>query len=103
MGVAEEHGFGAAATDVVPLAARVRRGAVGVPRPVALNDLRGRFAGYFGAADGNVGGGELSGAGSDIFHAAKVAVPLDEVAIAPTVPAGLGVGIEGVAFVSRTM
>src|SRR6266478_1237686 len=45
--VSEQHRLAALAAHVVPLAARIGDHTVGVPGPIALNDLRGRLAGEF--------------------------------------------------------
>ena len=87
----------------MPFTPRIGYLAVGVPGPIGLNDFGGWPERDFCAGDSFAGIDELAGAAGDSFDPEGVAVPLDQVTVAPTFPAGFYLRIEGITFIGRTM
>ena len=101
--VGEKNGLGTAAAHVMPLTSGIAYLAVGVPGPIGLNDFGSRPEGDFCAGNSLADIDELAGAAGDSFDPEGVAVPLDQVTVAPTFPAGFDLRIEGITFIGRTM
>ena len=101
--VAKKDGLGTAAAHVMPFAPRIGYLPVGMPGPIALNDFGGRPERDFCAGNSFAGIDELAGAAGDSFNPEGVAVPLDQVTVAPTFPAGFYLRIEGITFIGWTM
>jgi len=103
--VAEEHVLETLPFVIMPDAAGIDDAAVRVPGPIALDDLVDRASGDGGRFDrrGVHGTGSGGGVAGDVLHAEGLGGPLDQVAIAPTIPGGLRLGIEGVPVIGRAM
>src|SRR5438874_815795 len=87
----------------MPFTSRIGDLAVGVPGPIGLNNFSGGPGSNFCAGNSFAFIDELASAASDAFDPECVAVPLDQITVAPAFPAGFYLGVEGITFIGRTM
>jgi hypothetical protein len=99
VGVPKQHDLDPLASLFMPIAARVHDGAVGVPGPVALDDLGCGLARDFRAFDWVVGGIKPASAARDVLDTKRVDPPLHQVTVAPALPTGVRVRVHRVPLV----
>ena len=101
MAVTKEHVHPAAAFVIVPTGTGVVDAAVRMPGPITTDDLGGRSFRDLARLDRRRGD-RIKLITGDLLHSAKGhGAPFDEVAVAPTVPAGFGCRIYRVPVISR--